>query len=194
MDRERCLEILKGYGVGPNPNMLRLIKYFWDNAELVCRAMGRYGHIFKAYRGVTQGCPLSPKLFNIMVNAIVREWLREVLGEDASMPVQHAAVHLFLALFYTDDAFIASTDPELLQEAMDVLVDLFERVGLRTNVSKTKAQTCIDGKIRTQLADAAYTNSHMGLHTQKEWDRRRVECDVCQKELAASSLSKHLET
>ena len=65
------------------------------------------------------------------------------------MPVRHAAVHLFLALFYADDAFIASTVPELLQEAMDVLIDLFERVGLCTNVSKTKTQTCIDGKIHT---------------------------------------------
>ena len=34
MDSGRCLEILEEYGVGPN--MLRLISYFWDNAELVC--------------------------------------------------------------------------------------------------------------------------------------------------------------
>jgi hypothetical protein len=79
MDRERCREILVGYGVGPN--MLRLILFFWDNALLVCRASGRYGPEFQANRGVTQGGPLSPKLFNIMVDAIVREWLRLVLGE-----------------------------------------------------------------------------------------------------------------
>ena len=30
MDRERCWEILVGYGVGPN--MIRLIMFFWDNA------------------------------------------------------------------------------------------------------------------------------------------------------------------
>ena len=28
MDRERCLEILEGYGVGPN--ILRLIERFWE--------------------------------------------------------------------------------------------------------------------------------------------------------------------
>ena len=55
MDRERCLEILKGYGVGPN--MLRLITAFWDMAVLVCRAGGRYGTPFQAIRGVTQGGP-----------------------------------------------------------------------------------------------------------------------------------------
>mmetsp|Transcript_21821 Transcript_21821/g.47506 ORF Transcript_21821/g.47506 Transcript_21821/m.47506 type:complete len:265 (+) Transcript_21821:1172-1966(+) len=69
MDRGQCKEILVGYGIGPN--MIRLIMYFWDNAVLVCRASGRYGQVFRANRGVTQGGPLSPKLFNIVVDAIV---------------------------------------------------------------------------------------------------------------------------
>jgi len=34
MDRERCLEILEGYGVGPN--MLRLLEHFWDVTMLAC--------------------------------------------------------------------------------------------------------------------------------------------------------------
>eukprot|EP00957_Ditylum_brightwellii_P131604 10036550-Ditylum_brightwellii.AAC.1 len=62
--------------------MLRLIIFFWEHAELVCRAVGRYGEKFKAHRGVTQGGPLSPKIFNIMIDAIVREWLRQLLGEE----------------------------------------------------------------------------------------------------------------
>jgi len=67
------LELLEGYGVGPN--MLWLIKTFWDIAVLVCRAGACYGTAFKAYRGVTQGGPLSPRIFNVMVDAVVREWL-----------------------------------------------------------------------------------------------------------------------
>ena len=47
MDRGRCLEILEEYGVGPN--MLRLIRFFWDYADLVCRAVGNYGAPFKAH-------------------------------------------------------------------------------------------------------------------------------------------------
>ena len=34
MDHGRCLGILGEYGVAPN--MLQLISYIWDNAELVC--------------------------------------------------------------------------------------------------------------------------------------------------------------
>ena len=51
---------------------------------LACRAVGVYGAPFKAYRGVTQGGPLSPRIFNVMVDAIVREWLRQVLGVEAA--------------------------------------------------------------------------------------------------------------
>ncbi len=64
--------------------MLRLIKHFWDKVELACRAEGNLGRIFKALRGVTQGGPLSPKIFNVLVDAIVREWLRQLFGNDVA--------------------------------------------------------------------------------------------------------------
>ena len=54
--------------------MLGLIRTFWDEQQLVCRAARRYGKPFEASRDVTQGGPLSPKIFNIMVDAVVREW------------------------------------------------------------------------------------------------------------------------
>ena len=71
MDQGRCLAILALHGVGPQ--MLRLIRNFWETATNVCHAKGRP---FKAGFGVTQGGPLLAKLFNIIVDAVVREWLR----------------------------------------------------------------------------------------------------------------------
>jgi hypothetical protein len=38
MDRERCLIVLEGYGAGPR--MIRLIRGFWGDAIMVCRAAG----------------------------------------------------------------------------------------------------------------------------------------------------------
>ena len=46
MDMERCMEIMRGYGVGPN--LRRIIQFFWDNLELVCRASRVFGKPFKA--------------------------------------------------------------------------------------------------------------------------------------------------
>jgi len=191
MDRDRCVLIMKAYGVGPN--MLHLIENFWENAELVCRANGRFGTPFKAHRGVTQGGPVSPKIFNIMVDAMVREWIRQLVGDEAASTGLKDAIKLLLAIFYADDGYIASRSKEQLQEAIDLLADLFDRVGLCTNTSKTKGMTCVSGKIRTRLPEEVYTNSRVGFHTQRDWNNRLVECDICEEGMQANSLDNHLE-
>jgi hypothetical protein len=76
MDRERCIMILEGYGAGPR--MIWLIRGYWRDAIMVCRALGNYGTPFNAGRGITQGGLLSAKLFNIMVDAVAREWFQEL--------------------------------------------------------------------------------------------------------------------
>jgi hypothetical protein len=132
--------------------MLRLIRNFWETATNVCRVKGNYGRPFKAGRGVTQGGPLSAKLFNIIVNAVVREWMklvRETLDDLAGDFTDR--IKALFAIFYVDDSCIASRDVEFLQEALDILVETFKRVGLATNTKKTQAMVCTPGKIRVQL-------------------------------------------
>ena len=114
MDRGHCLEILALHGVGPK--MLCLICNFWDLATNVCQAKGNYGRPFKAGRGVTQGGPLLAKLFNIVVNAVVQEWMRLMRAriEDADGNLAKCIAGLF-AVFYVNDGYIASRDAEFLQ-------------------------------------------------------------------------------
>ena len=73
MDRSRSLEILKGYGAGKC--VRRLLREYWDKSTMVARAGGYYGTGFKGERGVTQGDPLSPTIFNVVVDAVVRHWV-----------------------------------------------------------------------------------------------------------------------
>jgi hypothetical protein len=68
MDQDCCLLVLEGYGAGPN--MRWLICHFWDKAQTVCRTSGNCGVSFKAGQGMTQGGPLSAKLFNLLVDAV----------------------------------------------------------------------------------------------------------------------------
>ena len=42
---------------------------------MVARVVGYYGAAFKGDRGVTQGDPLSPTIFNGGVDAVVRHWV-----------------------------------------------------------------------------------------------------------------------
>lgn len=90
--------------------------------------------------------------------------------------------------------WLASTNREMFQEAINSLVALLDRVGLRTNTSKTKGETCVPGRIRTRLLNESYTRSRADFTTQSAWDQCRVECDKYGLEMLAASLSHHLET
>ena len=107
------------------------------------------------------------------------------------MGVGRLDVDLF-AIFYVDDAYLASRDAEFLQRALDLLVSLFARVGLETNVSKTQTMICTPGRIRTQLPADSYRRLRRGRVTAAEWNTRDVECLKCGKMVKATSLRRHL--
>lgn len=102
MSRERLLEVLKRYGVGDRA--LRLLCQFWKQEKIVARQAGMYGKPFRAGCGVTQGDPLSPTIFNIVIDAIVRVWSKRVQSSQADCSVS--------ALFYADDGEVACYEAE----------------------------------------------------------------------------------
>ncbi len=168
MDRERCLQILERYGA--RPNMVRLIRTFWRDTTMVCCASGNYGGPFCAGRGVTQGGSLSAKWFNILVDAVVREWLCQL--RDSGI-VDSEKIELlmvaFFTIFYVDDAYLATRDPNFLQVALTSLVSLFKCVGLETNIKKMQTMICTPGRITTQLSTDSYRHRHSyGTHTREQ--------------------------
>ena len=52
--------------------MARLIANNWDNLMFVPKSKRFLGTPFSMGRGVTQGDPTSPMIFNIVVDAVVR--------------------------------------------------------------------------------------------------------------------------
>jgi hypothetical protein len=182
LDWEQTLKTLAAYGVGPK--LLTLQKHFWETATLVCCARGNYGEPFCAERGVTQGGLLSSLMFNVCVDAMVREWLHQTLGEEVARDGLGDCVVEILVAFYVDNRLIASCDPVWLQESFDILIRLFEGIGLFTNAAKTKAMVCIPGQIRegkTKEEYAAY-KSQMETPDNKHC---RVDCEFCGASLAA---------
>ncbi len=76
----------------------------------------------------------------------------------------------------------------------DVLITLFEQVGLKTNTTKTQVMTCVPGKIRESLSKEVYHYSKMGLLLSADRKRLRINCDICGEKLRASSFQSHLKT
>jgi hypothetical protein len=160
---------------------------------MVCRAAGNYGTAFKAGRGVTQGGPLSAKLFNILVNAVVQEWIQQ-LQEDGDYKEEEIVELMltFFAIFYVNKTYLASRDAVFLQHALTLLVHLFERVGLQTTTSKMQTMICTPGRIMTQLPPQSYCRMQQGRVTASEWNSCDVKCHQYGKELKANSLGRHL--
>ena len=110
---------------------------------------------FGAYRGVTQGdlSPLSSLMFNVCVDCVMREWLRQVLGEDAARDGLGEAAPDHMVVFFVDNRLVTARCPEWLQSSFQILIALFERIGLRTNAENTKVMTCLPGKIQVAQTD-----------------------------------------
>ena len=69
LDCDRCLRILTAYGVGPWA--FYLLRRYWGILTIMAQARGHFGTPFKGYLGVTQGYLLSPKIFNVVVDAVL---------------------------------------------------------------------------------------------------------------------------
>ena len=69
LDQERDLDLLAAYGVGPRT--VRLLWNYWDRLAMVDKASGYFVRLSKVCRSVMQGNPLSPTIFNVVVDAVI---------------------------------------------------------------------------------------------------------------------------
>ncbi len=92
-----------------------------------------------------------------------------------------------LVAFYTNNGLIASRDPIWLQEYFDVLIVLFEWIGLFTNAAKTKAMVCIPGRIREGKTEEEYAEYKTLTDTAASRKRCHMVCEICRASLAAGS-------
>jgi Reverse transcriptase (RNA-dependent DNA polymerase) len=131
-----ALQQLKAYGVCPR--LLHLIHANWQHQIMVTQQSGFHGPTIQPQSGNTQGGLLSPQIFNIQIDAVVRHWFHLLTNNNGITQhrIGHHAAEL-LPLFYADDGHLGTIDLTLLEGSLNTLLTLFQRIGLETNLIKT---------------------------------------------------------
>ena len=132
-------DILAGCGVGPNT--ICIMRIYWAWIQIATAAGGHYRTAFQSHRGVTQGDPLSPTIFNVVVDTVILHWVT-VVGvpqKGSGREVLGTSIQDLSSIFYAVDGLIVFLNSAHFQGAFDALTGLFDRVGLQTKEERNRA-------------------------------------------------------
>ena len=109
----------------------RVLRLYWGYLLVLAQAGKYYGATFQGLRERTHGYPLSPTIFNMVLDAVICCWFMLVLVEEAVPDGFGWAVQWPEALFYVDDGLLASPRPFWIQLTLDILMGMFDRLAFR---------------------------------------------------------------
>src|SRR5579872_7488344 len=154
--RDLLWKAMKEYGV--SEKIVKILNSLYDNTRARVRVKGSLSDFLSLRTGVKQGCVLSPLLFNIFMDWIVRKVMESVGNKGIeirwckqrkwfSVKDKELTEKMMLSLLmYADDMVVLGADLEGLKEYMIELDKQLISVGMMMNVKKTKMMV-LNGKI-----------------------------------------------
>ena len=153
MDHNKLWKILKKMGI--SDHVTCLLRNLYAGQEATVRTGHGTTDWFQIGKGVCQGCALSPCLFNLYVEYIIRNsGLKEA---QAGIKMARRNTN---NLRYADDTILMAESEEELKSHLMKVKEEREKVGLKLNIQKTKIMASgpitsweIDGETVETLSD-----------------------------------------
>ena len=143
--------------------IITLINLFYRNFECSVIVGGNISKPFPVNSGVCQGCILSPMLFLITI-----DWVMRQTTSDKARGLQWALFSHLEDLDFADDLAVLSLRPDHLQEKTDRLEKFSWQTGLNINTTKTKVMLVnssrtppitVNNKVLDSVEDFIYLGS-----------------------------------
>ena len=128
MDHNKLWKILKELGIPPD-----LLRNLYAGQEATVRTGHETTDWFQIGKGVRQGCILSPCLFNLYAQYIMR-----YAGLDEAQAGIKIARRNINNLRYADDTTLMAESEENLKSLLMKVKEESEKVGLKLKIQKTK--------------------------------------------------------
>jgi len=159
VDHNTLWKILKEMGIPDHVTCL--LRNFYTGQEATVRTGHGTTDCFQIGKGARQGCILSPWLFNLYAECI----MRNAGLEEAQVGIKIARRNINNLRYADDTTLLAESEEELKSLLMKVKVES-EKVGLKLNIQQTKIMASgpitsweIDGEIVETVSDFIFLGS-----------------------------------
>ena len=121
----RLIAKLKNKGIGPK--FIKVIKEMYNHTKMAVKIGDKISEPFKYERGVRQGCPTSPQLFNIYID--------DLIDKLDSIPVPGLPNGL-RGLLFADDTVITAESSEELTLKLELIKNWMDENSMEINPQK----------------------------------------------------------
>ena len=132
--------VLRLSGIGGR--LLRGVKSLYVHSKACARVRNEVSEWFPVRVGLRQGCVMSPWLFNLYIDGVVREVNARVLSKGLQLVDGNDNEWELNQMLFVDDTVVVADSERKLCQLVTEFGRVCERRKLRVNVGKSKVMRC----------------------------------------------------